>query len=299
MKTKQIGGMQIQKVVELDGMALPATLVFPGATPEIVAKGRAMFDARFIAPKEDALQWSFHSYVVRTRGRNILIDTCHGNDKTRPEPVAYAHMMKTDYLGNLGRAGLKPEDIDMVLCTHLHIDHVGWNTRLSDGKWVPTFPNAKYLMSRADYEHLEHITPDDQEGAIGYYSFHDSVLPVVAAGQAELIEMDHVIERELDEGLWMEGAPGHTPGSVVIHAKNAHGHALFAGDVIHHPLQVAAPELHVAGEFDTALGMKTRHRVFASCADTDTLLMPAHFPSPTAARVVSTADGFGLSFEAE
>jgi glyoxylase-like metal-dependent hydrolase (beta-lactamase superfamily II) len=299
VKTRQIGSMQIQKVVELDGMALPATLVFPGANSDVVARGREMFDARFIAPDQDALLWSFHSYVVNVRGRNILIDTCHGNDKVRPDPVAYAHMMNTDYLGNLGRAGLRPEDIDMVLCTHLHIDHVGWNTRLSDGKWVPTFPNAKYLMTRADYERFEHIEPGDQEGAIGYYSFHDSVLPVVAAGQAELIETDHVIERELDEGIWMEGAPGHTPGSVVIHAQNGHGHALFAGDVIHHPIQMAWPSLHVHGEYDTHMGMRTRRRVLESCADTDTLLLPAHFPSPTAARVVSTAEGLGLSFEAE
>ena len=167
MKTQRIGEMEIGKVVELDGMALPATLVFPGATPEIVARGRRMFDARFIDREQDALQWSFHSYVVRTHGRTILIDTCHGNDKVRPEPVAYAHMMKTDYLGNLARAGLKPEDIDIVMCTHLHIDHVGWNTRLSDGKWVPTFPKARYLMARPDYEYLEHMKPEGQEGAIG------------------------------------------------------------------------------------------------------------------------------------
>jgi glyoxylase-like metal-dependent hydrolase (beta-lactamase superfamily II) len=299
MKTQQIGPMQIQKVVELDGMALPASLVFPGANSEIVARGREMFDARFIALDQDALLWSFHSYVVRTGSRNILIDTCHGNDKNRPEPVAYAHMMNTDYLGNLARAGLKPEDIDMVLCTHLHIDHVGWNTRLRDGKWVPTFPNARYLMTLADYERFEQIAPDDQEGAIGYYSFHDSVLPVISAGQAELIETDHVIERELDHGIWMEGAPGHTPGSVVIHAGNSHGHALFAGDVIHHPIQMAWPSLHVAGEYDTQLGMRTRRKVLEACADTDTWLWPAHFPSPTVARVVSTADGLGLSFDTE
>jgi glyoxylase-like metal-dependent hydrolase (beta-lactamase superfamily II) len=298
MRTIQIGGLQIDTVVELDGIALPAGLVFPNATPEIVARGRDQLDPRFVAADQDALLWSFHSYLLRSRGRTILIDTCHGNDKVRPEPVAYAHMMNTDYLGNLARAGLRPEDIDLVLCTHLHIDHVGWNTRLSDGKWAPTFPNAKYLMTRADYERFAAITPDDQEGAIGYYSFHDSVLPVVAAGQAELVETDHVIARELGEDIWMEGAPGHTPGSVVIHAKNAHGHACFAGDVIHHPIQAVEPSLHVAGEWDTDLASRTRARVLAACADTDTLLLPAHFPSPTAARVVRGADGFRFAFDA-
>jgi glyoxylase-like metal-dependent hydrolase (beta-lactamase superfamily II) len=297
MRTHQIGEMQIGTVVELDGIPFPASLIFPGATPEIVARGREILDARFILPDQDLLQWSFHSYVVRSRGRNILIDTCHGNDKIRPEPMAYAHMMKTDYLGNLGRAGLRPEDIDLVMCTHLHIDHVGWNTRLSDGKWVPTFPNARYLMTRADYERFEKSSPDDHEGAIGYYSFHDSVLPVVAAGQADLVETDHVVERELGHGIWMEGAPGHTPGSVVIHAKNAQGHACFAGDAIHHPIQIADASLHIAGEWDTALASETRHRLLAACADTDTLLMPAHFPTPTAARVLSHADGFRFAFD--
>lgn len=297
MKPRQIGSMQIQRVVEMDGMALPADLLFPGVTADAVARGRTALGPRFVASDADALVWSFHSYVIRAGGRTILVDTCHGNDKQRPHPVEYAHMLKTDYLGNLARAGLKPEDIDLVLCTHLHIDHVGWNTRLSDGKWIPTFPNAKYLMTRLDYERYGHISPDDQEGAIGYWSFQDSVLPVMAAGQAELVETDHVVERELGEGVWLEGAPGHTPGSVLIHAKNRHGHAVFCGDAIHHPIQAVEPSLHVAGEYDTALAMATRQRVLEGCADTDTLLMPAHFPSPTAARVTSTADGLRFVFE--
>jgi len=289
--------MRIQKVVEMDGMALPADLIFPGVTPETVARGRTLLGPRFVAPDADALVWSFHSYVLQAGGRTILIDTCHGNDKQRPHPVEYAHMLQTDYLGNLGRVGLRPEDIDLVLCTHLHIDHVGWNTRLDNGKWVPTFPKAKYLMTRLDYERYGHISPDDQEGAIGYYSFQDSVLPVVAAGQAELVETDHVVERELGEGVWLEGAPGHTPGSVLIHAKNSHGHALFCGDVIHHPIQAIDSTLHVAGEYDTALGAGTRRRVLESCADTDTLLLAAHFPTPTAARVVSGAGGLAFEFD--
>jgi glyoxylase-like metal-dependent hydrolase (beta-lactamase superfamily II) len=299
MKATRIGALEIEKIVEMDGMALPADLVFPGATPEIVARARLALDHRFIAADHDGLLWSFHSYLIRSKGRNILIDTCHGNDKERPDPVAYAHRLNTDYLGNMARAGLRPEDIDLVLCTHLHIDHVGWNTRLSDGKWVPTFPNAKYLMSRADYERFEHIAPDDQEGAIAYYSFHDSVLPVVAAGQAELVEGDHVVERELGDGIWLEGAPGHTIGSVLVHAQSGQGHAIFAGDVMHHPIQIVEPTLHVAGEYDTALGKKTRRSLLERCADTDTLLLPAHFPSPTAARVVSGADGLSLRFDPE
>ena len=297
MRPRQLGPMRIEKIVEMDGMPIPAELIFPQATPEIMARGRKALDSRFIALDADALVWSFHSYVIRSPGRNILIDTCHGNDKQRPHPVEYAHMLKTDYLGNLGRIGLRPDDIDLVLCTHLHIDHVGWNTRLHNGRWVPTFPRAKYLMTRLDFERFQHAGPTDPDGALGYYSFQDSVLPVVAAGQALLVETDHVIERELADGVWLEGAPGHTPGSVLVHARNGHGHAVFSGDVIHHPIQAVAPSLHVAGEDDPALGRETRRRLLESCADTDTLLLAAHFPAPTATRVVSHADGFRFAFE--
>jgi glyoxylase-like metal-dependent hydrolase (beta-lactamase superfamily II) len=298
MSFLNLGGIEIGRVVEMDGVPFPADLIFPGIDPAAIARGRGWLDSRFIVPDADQLMWSFHSYVIRSGGRNILIDTCHGNDKQRPEPVDYCHMWQTDYLGNLARQGLRPEDIDIVMCTHLHIDHVGWNTRLENGRWVPTFPNARYLMTRLDYERFEHAQPVDQEGIISYYSFQDSVLPVMEAGLADLIETDHVVEKDLAGGIWLESAAGHTEGSALIHAKNAHGHAIFCGDLLHHPVQAEDLSIHVGGEFDSALGERNRRALMARLCDTDTLLLPAHFPAPYAARVVGAGGGnFRFAFQ--
>lgn len=297
MKPFRIGEVEIDRVVELDAMSFPADMIFPGIDPAAVARARAWLDERFLMRDADQLMWSFHSYVIRSGGRNILIDTCHGNDKHRPAPIDYCHAWQTDYLGSLARAGLRPEDIDIVMCTHLHFDHVGWNTKLENGRWVPTFPNARYLMTRRDYEWFANVAADDPEGVIGYHSFQDSVLPVMEAGQADLIETDHVIERDLAKGIWLEGAPGHTPGSAVIHVRNAFGHAIFCGDAIHHPVQAEDMSIGIAGEFDRAMSQHTRHDLLAAHCDTDTLLLPAHFPSPCAARVLAVDGGFRFRFD--
>jgi len=297
MKRIELGPVTIQSVPELAPLPTEATMIFVNSTPELIARGREWLDERYIHPTLDQVYIDFHSYVIRTGSRTILVDTCHGNHKTRRAPVDYANNLNTDYLGNLARAGFKPEDIDIVLCTHLHFDHVGWNTRLQDGRWVPTFPNAKYLISREDYEHFER--EHKLAGSMEAEAFEDSVLPVVAAGQAELIEASHVIERELGNAVWIEGAPGHTPGSIVLHAGTKAGKAIFSGDVIHHPIQIMEPSLHLPVDFDVAMAQGSRRRLLESCADADTLLMTAHFPDPTAGRVVSRTDGFRFQFVPE
>ncbi len=291
MKPITLAKMTIQRVAEIDRLELPATMMFPTIAPETLVRARHWLDNRFLRVGSDDIAISFHSYVVRTKHHTVLIDTCWGNDKERPG-MPMAHRLNTDYLGNLARIGLKPEDIDIVLCTHLHFDHVGWNTRLDNGRWVPTFPRAKYLMTRADYEYFDEQRRAPPEVSWGVDSFEDSILPVVAAGQAEFVDDNHVIERELADGLWLEGAPGHTPGSALLHAKCGGSHALFTGDVIHHPLQLADTTLHIDGEFDSTQGIATRQRICETYADTDTILLAAHFPSPTAGRVVSARHGF-------
>lgn len=297
MKKIELGPVTIQAVPELAPIPAAATLIFSNSTPDLVARGREWLDARFIDPNADQVYIAFHSYVIQTGSRTILVDTCHGNHKTRRAPVDYANNLETDYLGNLAQTGFAPEDIDIVLCTHLHFDHVGWNTRLQNGQWVPTFPNAKYLMSREDYEHfeLEHQLADSMEAE----AFRDSVLPVIAAGQAELIETSHVVERELGNAVWIGGAPGHTPGSVMLHTHTKAGNAIFSGDVMHHPLQIMEPTLHLPVDFDVSMAIQTRRKLLESCADRDTFLMTAHFPDPTAGRVVTRGDGFGFEFVAD
>jgi glyoxylase-like metal-dependent hydrolase (beta-lactamase superfamily II) len=257
----------------------------------MLARGREWLDERFIARDRDDIYLSFHSFVIQSGGRNILVDTCHGNDRQRDGNFAYYNQLQTDYLGNLARYGMGPEDIDVVLCTHLHFDHIGWNTRLENGRWVPTFPNARYLMSKVDFDHFGAIGADTHE-AMHLQSYQECVLPVVAAGQVDFVAMDRTSDHDLGPNLWLEPAPGHTLGSVVLHARNEHGGALFSGDVWHHPLQFAEPSLAIFVEQDVALGTATRRRLIEGCVDTNTLLMAAHFPSPTAGRVVSHGDGF-------
>jgi glyoxylase-like metal-dependent hydrolase (beta-lactamase superfamily II) len=291
MKTKQIGSILIHQVVEMGNLALAASSIFMECRPEMLARGREWLDHRFIARDSDDIYLSMHSFVVQSGGRNILVDTCHGNDKKREGAFAYYNELHTDYLGNLALYGLKPEDIDIVLCTHLHFDHIGWNTRLENGRWVPTFPNARYLMARVDFEHFGNAAPNGHD-AMHIPSYNDSVLPVFEAGQVDFVELDHLADHDLGPGLSLESAPGHTAGSIVLHARNEAGGALFTGDVWHHPLQLAEPSLTIFVEQDVAMGRATRGRLIDRHCDTDTLVMAAHFPSPTAGRIVSHADGF-------
>ncbi len=295
MKPKNIGAITIQRVGEHMSMPLTATRLCGGMSSEIIAHGKKSLDRCFFGDGPDEIVLGFHSFVIQSKGRTILVDTCHGNDKQRQAPIDYAGGLKLDYLGNLAQAGLTTDDIDIVLCTHLHFDHVGWNTRLDNGRWVPTFPNAQYLMSKADYTHFEELSrahPEDMHAAC----FDDSILPVVTAGQALLVESNHVIERELAEGLWLEGAPGHTPGSILLHANTPDGHALFSGDVFHHPIQIIDPSLSSYADEDPAMAAKTRRRIVETYADTDTLLCTAHFPDPTVGRITSHGDEFRFQF---
>jgi glyoxylase-like metal-dependent hydrolase (beta-lactamase superfamily II) len=298
MKTKQIGSILVHQVVEMASLPISANAMFADCTADMLSWGREWLDQRFIAPDSDQIYLSMHSFVVRSGGRNILIDTCHGNDKQRDGAMAYYHNLHTDYLGNLALHGLKPEDIDFVLCTHLHFDHVGWNTRLENGRWVPTFPNARYLMARVDFDHFGAAPPDGHD-AMHIPSFNDSVLPVVEAGQVDFVHLDRLGDHDLGPDLWLESAPGHTMGSIVLHARNEAGAAMFTGDVWHHPLQLAEPSLSIFVEQDVALGRATRNGLIDRHADTDTLVMAAHFPSPTAGRIVSHKDGFRFQLAPE
>jgi glyoxylase-like metal-dependent hydrolase (beta-lactamase superfamily II) len=296
MKTKRIGSILIHQVAELENLPVAASAIFPDFRPDMAARGREWLDARFIAPDSDTIYLSFHSFVIQSGGRNILVDTCHGNDKQgREGTFAYYNGLRTGYLGNLACFGLRPEDIDVVLCTHLHFDHVGWNTKLENGRWVPTFPNARYLMSKVDFDHFGNAGLDSHD-AMHLLSYNDSVLPVVEAGQADFIHLDRMRDHDLGTDLWLESAPGHTAGSVVLHARNDAGGALFSGDCWHHPLQFAEPSLSLSIEQDAATSMATRRRLIEGCVDTNTLVMAAHFPSPTAGRVISHGDGFRFQF---
>ncbi|MFO1425857.1 MAG: MBL fold metallo-hydrolase [Steroidobacteraceae bacterium] len=226
---------------------------------------------------------------MRTPRHTILVDTCIGNDKDRGGAEGF-HMLRTGWLDNLHAAGVDPARVDYVMCTHMHADHVGWNTRLRDGRWVPTFPNARYVFARTEFEHRRGLW--ESGGNSGFGAFVDSVLPVVESGQALLVDGDH----DLEGHLTLEPAPGHTPGNVVIHLRSQGAHAVMSGDVLHHPIQVVYPEWSAAFCEDPVQSAAMRRRFVETHADRDVIVLPAHFPAPTAGRIRSRGARWRFEF---
>ena len=245
----------------------------------------------FYAPELGQVISSVHTWVLRMpSGKVILIDTCTGNHKDRPEWDVF-HMLDTPYLERLRAAGVAPEDVDIVFCTHLHVDHVGWNTRLEDGRWVPTFPNARYLISKPDFEHFTRAVKLPTTTQMTRNTFADSVLPIVEAGLATFIEGTE----EIDHGLQLSPAPGHTPGQARLDLRSGGRMACFCGDVLHHPLQVPLWHWRARVDVDPDLGRQTRRQLLEHCVETGSLLLPAHFAHPHGAYI--NADGGTFSLE--
>ncbi len=289
MKTLTLGELRVDTIVESGCWSLPFAEFLPVADPQALAAERAWLEPRFADLGRGVGYLSFHSYLVRTPRHTILVDTCIGNDKDRGGVQGF-HMLRTGWLDNLRAAGVDPAAVDYVMCTHLHADHVGWNTQLRDGRWVPTFPNARYVFARREYEHRRRIW--DGNPAAGHRAFGDSVLPVVETGQALLVASDH----ELNSHVSLEPAEGHTPGNVVIHLRSKSAHAVMSGDVLHHPVQVCHPEWSSSFCEDPALSAQFRQRFVAQHAERDTIILPAHFPAPTAGRIRSHGERWRYEF---
>lgn len=283
----ELGEFRIGRAIEHEGPFVRPEDFFPDWDPAVLDETRD-----WIGPVMDRASGqmilSFHAYVLRTARHTIVVDTCMGNDKDRPlRPVG--HQRKGDFMQTLAAAGAQPEEVDFVMCTHLHWDHVGWNTRLADGRWVPTFPNARYVIARREYEHMDALHARGDKG-IHSTAFVDSVQPVVRAGRALLVDDDY----QLEDGVWLEPCPGHTPGNVVINLRSRGGRGVFPGDVLHSPLQLARPEWSSRACDDPAMASASRRRFVEQHADTGNLVMPAHFCSPAAGRIVSRAKAFGF-----
>ena len=291
MKATRIGAFEVQRITEFEGPFIEPRTFFPDFDPEVLRAHPDMTGPGLVDPATGKLVFSFHCFVVRTGRHTILIDTCLGNDKERPTRPQF-HRLRTPFLSDLAGAGVKPEEVDYVMCTHLHWDHVGWNTRLQDGRWVPTFPNARYVMARREFEHWqgEHGKGEDTPHR---RAFEDSVLPIVRAERSVLVDDDYAFE----DGLWFESAPGHTPGNVVIHARSGGDHAVFLGDVLHHQFQLMKPEWSTLACSDRELSKTTRMRLVEEYAANGTRLLPGHFPAPTVGRIVRRGGGYRYAFE--
>jgi glyoxylase-like metal-dependent hydrolase (beta-lactamase superfamily II) len=278
MKPLSLGELRIDTVVENEAFVLRFDELLPTADPAALAEERDWLEPRFGNLARGHALLSFHSYLVRTPRHTILVDTCVGNDKDRGGVPGFHHL-RTGWLDNLRAAGVDPAAVDYVMCTHMHPDHIGWNTRLVDGRWVPTFPNARYVFARTEYEHRRRAWEGGEDPRMR--AFSDSVLPVLETGQALIVASDH----ELDEHIALEAAAGHTPGNVVINLRSRGAHAVMSGDVLHHPVQVRHPEWSAGFCEDPALSATFRRSFVERHADSDTIILPAHFPAPTAGRI--------------
>ena len=286
-----VGGIEWRRIVESEEPDFDVHFLLPDATDEALAPHRAWLEPRFLDPATDKVVMAMQSYVLRTRRRTILVDTCVGNHKERRFHPPWAHRTQTRYLDNLAAIGLAPEDIDFVMCTHLHADHVGWNTRLLDGRWVPTFPNARYLFARTEYEHWIAVNEGGKKYSDG--CIDDSVLPVVEAGQAEVVADDYAFDDEISFAL----APGHTPGHVAIALASQGARAVLSGDICHTPLQCREPGWSAVGCSDREQSAATRRAFLERHCDTDTLVMTAHFPSPSVGFVRARGDAFDWVYD--
>lgn len=261
--------------------------VIPAATPDVVKKVKWLFP-HFVTP-EGLLSLSIHSLIVETPSAKLVVDTCIGNDRDR-NPFDVMHMLSTGYLEDMISAGYQPDDIDFVLCTHLHLDHVGWNTRKVDGKWIPTFPNASYLMGKQDLDFWGSAASHDAEEdflQIQAKVMEDSIQPILDADLAKPVEGP----AEVCEGVRLISTPGHTPGhcSVIIESKGES--AMITGDFVHHPIQFNDPALVSPFDVDNDAAVATRRKVFEEYADSPTLVIGTHFAGPTAGKLVRDGDG--------
>ncbi len=278
MQRWKIGDVTVTKVVEIETTS-SMTWIIPDASRENLAK-ESWLTPHFGTP-EGKGHMSIHSLVVESSGQRILVDTCIGNDKPRPIPAW--DRMSGPFLGDLEAAGFPPESIDRVLCTHLHIDHVGWNTRLVDGKWIPTFPRARYLFGRKEFEYWQ-----DADGAPYGDVFGDSVQPVFEAGLVDLVDSDHVVNSEIR----FEPTPGHTPGHVSVVIESRGERAVITGDLMHHPVQCAHPEWGSSADVEPPLAEKTRRAFLERYADGPVLVIGTHFATPTIGRIVRKGAAF-------
>lgn len=289
MEQRVLGAHTVRRIVETEGPFAPVDFILPGADAARIEAAAHWLRPAHVS-EDQRLVMSFHSYVLDTGRQRILVDACVGNDKERPLRPGW-HRQRFGWLEALRAAGLRPEDIDVVCCTHLHADHVGWNTCLRDGRWVPTFPRARYVFARREYAHweAEHRAALAQGRPVpNHGSFADSVLPVMDAGQAVLVDDGH----ELDTGVWLEPAPGHTPGTVMLHARSGGAHGVFSGDILHSPVQLLEPGWNSRFCEDPAQAAATRRRLVEAVADSGTWLLPAHFAGSAGGRVVGDGPGW-------
>jgi glyoxylase-like metal-dependent hydrolase (beta-lactamase superfamily II) len=282
----KVGDATIHRIIEMECGFTPALEFLPNLTKELLEENRSWL-APAAMDAEDRLVLCFQAYLVQINGRNILVDSCVGNDKDRPARALW-HKKKDDaFMAGLRRAGIGPNDIDYVMCTHLHVDHVGWNTKLENGRWVPTFPKARYLFSKTE---LDFWLKENEKEIVPPIA--DSVVPIVEAKACDIVTADYA----LDDLVTLFPSPGHTIDHYGVKVGRPGADAVFTGDLIHSPLQARYPELTMRVDYDPAQGAATRRQFLETYCDTNTLCCFAHFPSPSKGFVKRWGDGFRCEY---
>jgi glyoxylase-like metal-dependent hydrolase (beta-lactamase superfamily II) len=277
------GDLTIHRIIEQETTFLSALEMLPTLTPEVLAENRAWMQAANALDAKDVLVLCFQSYIVQTPHHTILIDSCIGNDKPRPNRPKWNMKADDTYMRALSVAGLSVGDIDYVMCTHLHVDHVGWNTRLENGRWVPTFPNARYVFGKTEFDYWTGVHAKTPAPPI-----EDSVMPIVEARRHEVVGNDY----QIGDHVRILPTPGHTPGHSAFVLGRGRDNAVFSGDLIHSPIQARYPEMSMKFDVDQAEAAKTRRSFLERFCDTDTLCCTAHFPSPSVGKIRRTGNGF-------
>ena len=287
LKRWQIGDVEVVRIVEVNAFEDDMAMLLKEGTPQFVQSFPWL--APHFATRAGRMLISFQCFVLRSRDRRVMIDTCIGADRQREFDVFCN--LKTTFLQDLAAAGYPPASINTVLCTHLHFDHVGWNTQLVNGRWVPTFPNARYLFGKKEYEHWEHLRRTG-----GYHHIEhllDSVDPILAAGLAEFVGPEHRITDE----VWLEPTPGHTPGHVSVRISSRGQEAVITGDMMHHPIQLAVPDLHGNFDMDKEQGARTRRAFIERYQNRKALVIGSHFCDPTSGWIVRDGVAWKLALE--
>jgi len=284
IKHWKIGDVEVARIVEINAFEDNMWMLLKDCTAEEVQQHKWLVP-HFCTPAGMMLI-SFQCFVLRSRGKSVMIDTCIGSDRKREYDVFCN--LHTTFLEDLTAAGFPPEKIDTVLCTHLHFDHVGWNTKLVNGKWVPTFPQARYLFGQKEFDHWMHL-----KATGGYHDFehlHDSIDPILEAGLADFIGPNHQVTDEVS----LFPTPGHTPGHVSVLIRSGGQEAIITGDMMHHPIQLIEPGRHANFDMDKAQGARTRREFVDRVADQNVLVIGSHFTDPTSGWVVRDGKSWKL-----
>jgi glyoxylase-like metal-dependent hydrolase (beta-lactamase superfamily II) len=280
MLSGRIGAVKVTRVVETE-LLIPHRGFLREARPEALATMPWLYPN--YVTEDGRMRLSIHALLVEAPGLRLVVDTCIGNDRARE--ILGGEALSTAFLADLQKAGWPRDSVDTVVCTHLHVDHVGWNTMLQDGRWVPTFPKARYLIGKAEYAYWSAQAAGETQTILA-----DSVKPVFDTGLADLVEMDHRLSPEVR----LTPTPGHTPGHVSVAIESQGARAIITGDCLHHPCQMAHPDWSPRFDFDRAASEATRRKLMEELANQPILIIGTHFAAPTAGHVVRDGEAWRL-----